>query len=52
MPDSGYIVVEKGEWLLMQDPDFYCNGILKDGMNAYIYLHVCACAHVYVCVVC
>ena len=24
-------------------PDFYCNGIFKGGMNAYIYFCVCMC---------
>jgi len=35
MPDSDDIVIEKGEWPLIQDPDCYCNGIFKGGMNAY-----------------
>jgi len=50
MPDSGCIVIEEGEWLRIQEPDFYCTGIFKGGMNAYIYIFVCACA--YVCVIC
>jgi len=33
MPDSDDIVIEKGEWLLIQDPDFYCNGIFKGGIH-------------------
>jgi len=57
MPDSNDIVIEKGEWLLIQDPDFYCNGIFKGGMNAYIYIYiymyvcmcVCVCARVHAC---
>ena len=56
MPDSDDIVVEKGEGLLVHDPNFYCNGIFKGGMNIYIYIYlcvcVCACMHVctHVCV--
>ena len=50
MPDSNDIVIEKGEWLLIQDPDFYCNGIFKGGMNAYIYIYIYVCMYVCVCV--
>jgi len=41
MPDSDDIVIKKGEWLLIQGPDFCCNGIFEGGVNAYIYIYVC-----------